>query len=131
MKRFKEAWIIDDNWLDVFGIKRLMKHVGFSEKILTYSDGYEALNELTLIAKQDADKCPDVILLDIKMPDWDGWRFLDFFVELGLQKKTELYLISTSILETDITKANRYDVISQCYEKPINQVHLKEIMQSE
>lgn len=132
MKRFKEAWIIDDNWLDVFGIKRLMKHVGFCDKVTTFSDGYEALNELTLIAKQETNtwvqNCPDVILLDIKMPVWDGWRFLDFFLELGLSDKIELYLISTTIEEEDRTKAAKYDIINRYYEKPISSVQLNEIM---
>ncbi len=128
MKRFKEAWIIDDNWLDAFGIKRLMKHVGFCEKVQTYSDGYEALNELTLIANDDNANYPDVILLDIQMPDWDGWKFLDFYLELGLSKKIEIYLISSFKKEENISKVSKYDVVSRYFQKPISSKVLTEMM---
>lgn len=128
MRKFKEAWIIDDNWLDTFGIKRLMKFVGFSNRIFTFSDAYEAINQLTLLANDQRDDCPDVILLDIKMPDWDGWKFLDMLKELSVSQDIKLCLISNVMTSEEINKAGEYDIISQYYQKPITSKKLKEIM---
>jgi response regulator RpfG family c-di-GMP phosphodiesterase len=128
VRKFKEAWIIDDNWLDTFGIKRLMKFVGFSSRIFTFSDAYEAINQLTLLANEHSDKCPDVILLDIKMPEWDGWKFLDMLKELSVSKNIKLCLISNVITSEEINKAGQYEIISQYFQKPITSKKLKEIM---
>ena len=105
-----------------------MKFVGFSSKIFTFSDAYEAINQLTLLANDNRDKCPDVILLDIKMPDWDGWKFLDMLKELSVAKNIKLCLISNVITSEEINKAGQYDIISQYYQKPITSKKLKEIM---
>lgn len=105
-----------------------MKFVGFSSRIFTFSDAYEAINQLTLLANEHSDKCPDVILLDIKMPEWDGWKFLDMLKELSVSKNIKLCLISNVITSEEINKAGQYEIISQYFQKPITSKKLKEIM---
>lgn len=129
MKKFRRAWIIDDSWIDVFAIKRLMNYTSFSEEIVSYKDGYEALNQLTLIAKRNLAECPDVILLDVKMPVWDGWKFLDFYKELGISQQIDLFLVSTSSISEIQEQLSEYDNVTKFYEKPIRAKDLREMME--
>lgn len=128
MKKYREAWIVDDDWVYVFGMKKLMKHVGFCDNISTFTNGYEALNQLSLINKRNIGTLPDVILLDINMPVWDGWEFLNFAEDLNVMQDITLFIISSSIRDEDKQHAADHPMVSNYYVKPISIDELKGMM---
>lgn len=126
MTKYNETWIIDDDKVYIYGLMRTMKRLGFSEKIKTYHDGKQAFNEL---AKTDKSNTPDIILLDLNMPVWDGWDFLEFSKSLKFSKKIHLFVVSSSIMQEDIDRAKEYEKVTDYYVKPITTKQLLAMME--
>ena len=78
---FKQALVIDDDEVDNYISHRVLKSISFAEHIEIKSSATDALHYVkTLIEKSK--QLPDVIFLDIAMPDMDGFNFLNAFMQL-------------------------------------------------
>lgn len=129
MKMIDIACIIDDDSIYVFGLKKIIEMNNLCKNILVFKNGEEALKYLAPLVTT-SEEFPDVILLDINMPVLDGWGFLDEFTKLKpkINKKVTLYMVSSSVNQEDIDKANKYEQVSDYIIKPINIDELKRIM---
>ncbi|TDQ11882.1 response regulator [Pedobacter metabolipauper] len=128
MKRIDTACVIDDDQIYTFGIKKLMAITEFSNHIMIFKNGDEALKYLKPVI-EDAESLPDVILLDLNMPIIDGWQFLDAFIKFKLAKKVTIYIVSSSIDTNDYEKAAKYSIVNNFFVKPIRKDDLQRIME--
>ena len=71
-KKIANLWIIDDDPMTSFYIKRLTE-LGELASIITIYDKARGAVEYLLHHRQSIEYLPDIILLDIYMPDLDGW----------------------------------------------------------
>lgn len=73
-----------------------------------------------------------VVLLDINMPVLNGWGFLDGLQKINLDSfnKFQLYIVTSSIDESDKIKAQSYPVIKKFYHKPLSKQDITEILNS-
>jgi len=85
VRKFKSICIIDDDSVFVFTVKKMIQKEAFSNEIIEYSNGQEALDGLGNKIDNGED-LPEVVLLDLEMPIMDGWEFLDRFIKLTLLK---------------------------------------------
>ncbi|MCC4213072.1 response regulator [Leeuwenhoekiella parthenopeia] len=131
-KKFKTVCIIDDDPIFVFGATRLMKQYDFSESIVVYTNGREALDHLKpLMESKNLDTIPDLIFLDLNMPVLDGWGFLDEFTKIDPPKIMKVYIVTSSISNFDKQKAKEYaEAVKEYVIKPITPVRLKEIIKN-
>ena len=106
----KSICIIDDDPIYLMLVKRLISLNQFSNLIFEYRDGNEAYLALKQMHDQ-GEQMPDMIFLDINMPIWDGWDFLDEIVKLELQDTFDVYLVSSSTSLCDTEKADSYALI--------------------
>ncbi|AWX45419.1 hypothetical protein HME9304_02433 [Flagellimonas maritima] len=107
MKKIDCIYIVDDDPITVFGIKKMLKSIVICKDINTFKNGKLALDDL----KKRIDKgsiLPEVIFLDINMPIMDGWEFLEEFVSLKLEEKIIINVITSSIDPLDYQKWNSY-----------------------
>ena len=76
------------------------------------------------------EKLPDIILLDLNMPIMDGWGFLYKLSEItpALKKSIKVFIVSSSITESDISKSKSFPFVKGFYSKPISPLQLKEIL---
>jgi CheY-like chemotaxis protein len=120
MKPIPIASIVDDDRIFVFGLSKLMEMISFSDELLVFLNGQEALDYFLPLV-DTPEKLPDVILLDINMPVLDGWQFMDEFVRLkpNINKEITIYMVSSSVSELDIKKAKAYSEISDYVVKPM------------
>jgi CheY-like chemotaxis protein len=120
MKPIPIASIVDDDRIFVFGLSKLMEMNSFSDELLVFLNGQEALDYILPLA-DTPERIPDVILLDINMPVLDGWQFMDEFVRLKprINKQITIYMVSSSVSELDINKAKSYAEISDYVVKPM------------
>ena len=123
----KSVCLIDDDPIFLMLAKRLISLNKFSDVIFEYKDGYEAYLALKQMHDQ-GEQMPDVIFLDINMPIWDGWDFLDEIVKLELQHIFEIYLVSSSTSPYDREKAESYPSIKRFLTKPLEIEVLKSIL---
>jgi CheY-like chemotaxis protein len=127
MKPLDTAWIIDDDRLYTYLLSTQMKRINFSNTLLTFRHGLEALNYLRLKLHSPED-LPSVILLDLNMPVLDGWQFLDEFVKLEPIKPIPVYVVSSSIDVADHAEVLKYAAVSKFLIKPVDDADLLKIV---
>lgn len=119
--------IIDDNMILQMHLKKLFLTYNNIKSIESFTSVEDAL-EFFKITK-DIDKLPDVILLDINFPGLDGWDFLDEFEEIkkSIKKEISIYMISSSIMDSDIEKSKALELVKGFINKPISSSNLEDI----
>lgn len=124
--KLKNVCIIDDDPIYVFGTKRMMELLNFSDNVVVYENGREALDNLILNI-QDAD-FPEVIFLDLNMPIMDGWQFLDEFTKHSPPKTTYIYVVSSSIDPNDTDRVRDYNLVNNYIIKPMGESELNQVL---
>lgn len=120
MKKFKNACIIDDDHIFIYGIKRLMIETNFCEEILVYDNGEDAIKKFT--SNEEVGKqLPSVIFLDLNMPIMNGWDFLDAFCQISDPEinNTVVYIISSSVDPRDLVRIKDYSIVKNYILKPV------------
>ncbi len=130
MKKINLACIIEDDPTHVYITKRFLNLTGLLESILICSNGKDAFTKLKAIISS-GEKLPELILLDLNMPVWDGWQFLDAFKEIPVEDKIDIYILTSSNNEADIERAKNYNIDSNYIVKPITLEKLKDVIFSE
>ena len=64
-----------------------------------------------------------VLLLDINMPIWSGWDFLDNFEKLDdeIKKQIKIFILSSSIDANDKQRASKNRNVVDYIEKPLSE----------
>jgi CheY-like chemotaxis protein len=118
MHTIKLVCVIDDDPLYNFGMKKILEHTSLAEESVFFKNGEEALNGLKEII--DSGKhFPDLILLDINMPILNGWGFLENYAEMGLNRDTKIFMVSSSINQEEVDKAKSTTLVSGYIFKPL------------
>ncbi|KAB1154321.1 response regulator [Flavobacterium luteum] len=121
MSKFKDVFVVDDDKVYHFIIKKLLTKNNIDVKPSFYLNGLEAIEEIKGKIKLGI-SLPDLILLDINMPIMDGWQFLDELKKTNniVDKNTTIYLVSSSDSISDVNKAKEYqDQIKDFFFKPM------------
>ena len=118
--------LIDDSDIDLFIQRRFLEVYEFSSELLLYKSASEALNWLK---KLNGEAPPDVIFLDLNMPEIDGFAFLKSFNELPEKIKTKSRIVvltsSNSIQDRDQAFQNKN--VIQFITKPLKQTDIEEL----
>ena len=127
---YKLIWIIYDDAIYSFTIKRLLEKHNFACTIEIFVNGQLALDQLKHIVSTDGDY-PDVILLDINMPLVDGWQFLSEYEQLQHKPSSLIHMVSSSLDPRDHKRASNYQDLNSFVLKPMNLNNLKNILKIE
>lgn len=117
--------LIDDNEIDLFLHEKLIRLSGISDHIDHYTTAREALEYLS-----QKGPLPDIILLDIQMPEMDGFDFLNAYEKMAHidRDKTRIFMVSSSLDFGDISKAKANPLVTEFMKKPLNIKELKELI---
>ena len=126
--KFESVMVIDDNLIDLYIAARMITKNDFGEKVLQYSSAPVALKYLRK-NQENISLLPNVIFVDIYMPGMSGFEFMVEYDKLSttLKKYCRVFIISSSIDEQDVDKANMDKNIIAMKEKPISKEFLNEI----
>jgi len=124
--KFQNVMVIDDNRIDLYIASRMITQNNFGKNVMQYSSALEALKFLRE-NQENLSELPDVIFLDIYMPVMSGFEFMDEYDKLTapLKNNCKVFIISSSLDEQDITRANNDENIVAMKEKPITKEFLK------
>lgn len=126
---FDLVMIIDDNKMDLYISSQSITRSGFAKKIVQYSSALDALAYLQLNSK-DVSLIPEVIFVDIYMPEMSGFEFMEAYNELPryIKKRSRVYIVSSSIDKQDIERAEKDSNILAFHEKPLSRTLLETII---
>lgn len=112
--------IIDDSRFDQLIISRTAEHTGLFKKIIVMPGAREALEHLTKNL-QNQQELPQLILLDIQMPEMNGFEFIDHFAQLptSFTDTCGVIMLSSTDDLTDIEKAGSNPYIIKLLKKPL------------
>ena len=115
-KNKKVILLVDDNPDLLYSVKKGLESISKDFKVVTVESGKECLQSLKKIR-------PDLILLDIMMPDMDGW---DTCAKIKSDKKTENIPIVFLTEKTDPVSRSMGGLASADYiTKPFDMKDLK------
>ena len=128
MKKYNLVLLIDDNEIDNFVAKKIIEKSGFAEKVITVQSAKNALEYLNT-ENSSKDELPDIIFLDIGMPEMDGFEFLEEYEKLNkiVVNNCKVLVLSSSLDIDDYNRANRNKLVRKFLNKPLSKKSLMEI----
>jgi two-component system, NarL family, nitrate/nitrite response regulator NarL len=118
--------LIDDSDIDLFIQRRFLEVYNFSKKLISYKSAEEALNWLRSI---NGEAPPDVIFLDLNMPNVDGFGFLENFNQLPqrILDKSRIVVLTSSNSQKDRDQAFHYKNVISFVTKPLKQADIEDL----
>lgn len=123
----KTICIVEDDPNYLMLTKKMIEFTSLFREILTYRNGKQAYEGL-IDWKAKNGKLPDIILLDINMPIWDAWDFLDEFSNVEVPWNGLIFIMTSSIDKVDEEKATEYPLVKGYLRKPVSFEKIIEIL---
>ena len=121
--------LIDDNEIDLFFHDKLLRYQGLSKTIIPFN-GAQAALEFLASELELPEVAETMILLDIQMPEMDGFDFLRHFERFParVRNKCHVLMVSSSLDFGDFSRANANALVVRLLKKPLNVKDLREII---
>ena len=121
---FELVVLIDDNDIDLFVQRRFIELSGFARRVITFRSSREALNYLSDSSLKEQ---PDLIFLDLNMPEMDGFSFLEQYNNQVKNSPTRIIILTSSSSSFDRDRAATYSNVICFLSKPLTESNLMEI----
>jgi CheY-like chemotaxis protein len=110
--------LIDDSAFDLFIYEKLLVKSGLPRTVKTFNSAREALK---FLVAEESSLPQTVILLDLQMPDMNGFEFIEAFAQVSdtLKNKIKIFMLSSTIDSRDIDEARSSPYIIDLLSKPL------------
>ena len=114
--------LIDDSDIDNLVNRKVIENAGLSKAITVKKSAVSAIDWLKDTAVSKPDNVPDLIFLDIRMPETDGFGFLTMFDDLPdvIHQKVRIVMLSSSIDSEDYKRAMNNRFVIHFLNKPLH-----------
>lgn len=111
--------VVDDDPNFLMLCEMQVKYFNLPVEVVSYSNPEFALDEIEKVS-------PDMLFLDINMPQTDGWAFLESIE--NRQLNTSIYIVTSSIDIYDQKRAMGHDIVNGFISKPLDREKLKKVL---
>jgi CheY-like chemotaxis protein len=120
--------IVDDDPIDHYLMQHILQDKTLFDQTTYTMDGALVLDYLEENTG-DAEALPDVILLDLHMPNFSGWEFLDRLEKMysSLAKNIKVHILTSSIRPADKERSRQYPFIKSYISKPFSEATFEKI----
>ena len=121
-------WIIDDNSATNFINTTFLEDYNAAKEVRGFINAKEALDTLLSLTKDDY---PELILLDLNMPSFSGWDFINAYkTNQGLKNSgIVLVILSTSLNPDDQLRAAEEDAVQKYITKPMDLNEIEDLLE--
>ncbi len=117
-RKYLDVLLIEDNPAEVLLLQEVLAESGVALKLRVAMDGESGLAQLRR-GQETLNDRPDLIMLDLNLPDRDGRQLLQEIKEDPKLKSIPVIVLSTSQAEEDIRQC--YQLQANCYiSKPVD-----------
>lgn len=127
MTNFKQIILIDDDYATNFYHEIVVTDSGKVKEQKFFSSTVEALEYFKDQEKKTDPVLPEIIFLDINLPEMTGWEFLEEFKDLDLTPMPTVIMLSTSMNPLDKIKAEDNPLVLELIDKPLTVEYLADL----
>ena len=122
---FKKVMLIDDNEIDLKINSKIISLAKLFDEIIICQSGEEGLDYLNKYIL-NPEKLPNFLLLDIQMPEMDGFEFLDYYKRLpkNFTSRCPIAMLSSTLDFGDIKRAEANAHVVKLLKKPLLAIEL-------
>ena len=125
---YHKVMIVDDAKIDRFLAEKVISKHSFAEEVVSVDSAIRALDYLTNYT-EDEEALPDLIFLDINMPEMNGFEFLAEYKKLpeNIKRKCIIVMLSSSLHPEDKELALQSPYVCQFLNKPLTKQKLQDV----
>jgi two-component SAPR family response regulator len=118
--------LIDDDFIYHKIAQNMIKGYSPVQEVISSTDGRATLNYL-IENKSNNENLPDYIFVDLNMPEYNGWDFLNGYKKVSdsFTKPIQVYIVSSSISPVDIKRSKSYSFVNSFIMKPLKREFLQ------
>jgi len=111
--------IVDDSPLDCFIAEKVVRNTGKAASIKSFLTAKSAINYVVSAPLNENEHT--IIFVDIQMPVMNGFDFVEQFeaLPMAITCRYSIFMVSSSINDTDLNRVGNYPSIKQFLNKPI------------
>ncbi len=126
--KYKSVLLIDDSYIDNLINRKILENSQFADDVIVMDSPVRAIDYLNKCFDEQA--LPEIIFLDIRMPEMNGFEFLQKLREISSGDdghELKIYVLSSSLDPSDLRRVEGNNLVTKFIGKPLTVRVLDEI----